>query len=67
MLVEVNASGGKTYINIDLNEVKRVTVAVQRHKWSELEMKDGTKHIISSSEEAQRVVDAMRAEDDRKE
>jgi hypothetical protein len=71
MLVKVNAGKGETYINIDLNDVAQVVVAhegeqgyrVVRGAHSSVELKDGKKYLTQSNE-AQRIVDAMRKHDE---
>jgi hypothetical protein len=60
MLVMVNVSKSGTYVNIDLKDVAQVVTA---ERASSVTLKDGT-HYLTNPEEAQRIVDAMRKQDD---
>jgi cell division septal protein FtsQ len=64
VLVQVNAAKGETYVQIELDEVDRITV-VQGGNGTRLTLKSG-KEFILRPDEAQRVVNAMRKADDDK-
>lgn len=64
MLVQVNASKGETYVQIELEEIDRITV-VQGGNGTRLTLKSG-KEFTLRPDEAQRVVNALRKADNDK-
>ena len=64
VLIHVSASKGETYVQIELDEIARITV-VQGGHGTRLTLKSG-KEFILRPDEAQRVVDAMRKADNDK-
>lgn len=61
MLVKVNLSGGENYVQIKLDDIARIQVNRVRGS-SSITLKNGQQYL-TSPDEAQRVVDAMRQDD----
>lgn len=70
LLIEINASGGRNFVNIALANIQQVEVyrggepgqRYIRGAHSGFVLKDGRKYL-TSADEAQRIVDAMRKRD----
>jgi hypothetical protein len=60
MLIKVNVSKSETYVNIDVKDVAQI-VASDRE--SSVTLKDGTTYL-TNKDEAQRLVDTMRKQDE---
>ena len=69
MLIKVNSGKGETYINIELSEIAKVAIGNKlgvrytRGADSFVELKNGKKYL-TNPDEAERVVDFMRKQDD---